>query len=346
MDAASSPQPLAVGETNQNTNETNPNVMPKQSYAALIQKTKSAATSSKLELTPVHMVHGEPTVEFTVEEVNTFTIEEGLHQAVILKFSYGKPDIQELRQLIPKQFDIKGYCNVGQLEFRHILVRFDLFEDYVQVLSRSTGYVKAKGDEFFFRTFPWTLGFNPREETSRAVAWISLPDLPANFFAKKSLLSIASAVGKPLAIDKATQDRTRPSTARVKVLINLLNKHPKRVRINIVDKNSGRIVEHYQQIVFDNLPEYCTCCKHQGHDENSCRRRIEDGKETAARGDVVEGLGSLDKLAGDARDYLNAKRAVQPRDQEAKENPIEEVLKLDKGPPKPSRDVPASTIFA
>lgn len=99
-------------------------------------------------------------------------------------------------------------------------------------------------------------------------------------------------------------DRTRPSTAKVKVLINLLNKHPKRVRINIVDKNSGRIVEHYQQIVFDNLPEYCTCCKHQGHDGNSCRRRIEDGKETAARGDVVEGLGSLDKLAGDARDYL------------------------------------------
>ena len=40
-------------------------------------------------------VHGEPIIEFTMEEVNQFTIEEGLHQAVIMKFSYGKPDVHE-----------------------------------------------------------------------------------------------------------------------------------------------------------------------------------------------------------------------------------------------------------
>lgn len=155
------------------------------------------------------------------------------------------------------------------------------------------------------------MGFNHREETSKAVVWISFPDLPANFFAKKSLMSIASAVGKPLAVDKATQDRTRPSTARVKVLINLMDKHPKRIRINIVDKNSGKIVEHYQQIVFDNLPKYCTCCKHQGHDEKSCRWRIEENNEESFQVNESEGLGNLDKLEGDARDFLNAKRGGQ-----------------------------------
>ncbi|XP_019241529.1 PREDICTED: uncharacterized protein LOC109221506, partial [Nicotiana attenuata] len=269
---------------------------------------QSAAKTTKLELCPVTIEHGIPTVEFTTEEVKAFTIEEGLHQAVILKFSYGKPDLHELRQVIPKQFDIKGYCNIGQLEYRHVLVRFDLFEDFVQVLSRSTGYIKSKGDEFFFRSFPWTIGFNPKEETSKSVVWISLPNLPANFFAKKSLMSIASAVGKPLAVDKATQDRTRPSTARVKVLLDLLDKQPKRVRINIVDTSSGKLVEHYQEIVYDNLPSYCTYCKHQGHIEKACRWRIDESKDGVAVVDASADLDSLDKLQGDAREFLMLKR--------------------------------------
>lgn len=146
MNAAISPQPLAVGETNQNTSETIPNTKQKQSYADQVQKKNTATIISKIDLNPVHVIHREPTVEFTIEEVNAFTIEDGLHQAVILKFSYGKPNLQELRQTIPKQFDIKGYCNVGQLEFRHILVRFDLFDDFVQCLSRTTGFIKSKGE--------------------------------------------------------------------------------------------------------------------------------------------------------------------------------------------------------
>ncbi|KAG5581610.1 hypothetical protein H5410_052237 [Solanum commersonii] len=58
--------------------------------------------------------------------------------------------------------------------------------------------------------------FNPKEETSKALVWVSLSDLPPNIFARKPLLSIASPIGKPLTIDKSTQDRTRPSTTRVK----------------------------------------------------------------------------------------------------------------------------------
>lgn len=333
-------------------------------------------------------VHGEPIIEFTMEEVNQFTIEEGLHQAVIMKFSYGKPDVHELRKLVPKQYDIKGMCNIGQLEFRHILVRFDLFEDYVQFLSRSVGYIKDKGDEFFFRTFPWTIGLNPKEETSKSVVWISFPDLPPNFFAKKSLLSIASAVGKPLAVDKATQDQTRPSAARVKVLLDLLDKHPKRVKLHIVDKSTGKFVEHYQEVVYDNLPKFCTFCKHQGHEERTCPLMTEKDKVGDGVGienmvvqelPVVETNG-VEKLQGDARAYLNAKRASQRVNElpdsnsgklevEApKENSIlqqvsqtdggnlanragngttgGEVSMIDKGPPKPTRDVPSKTALA
>ncbi|KAG5610904.1 hypothetical protein H5410_022185 [Solanum commersonii] len=39
-----------------------------------------------------------------------------------------------------------------------------------------------------------------------------------------------------IAIDKATQDRTRPSTSRVKVILDLMDKHPKR---HLTTENSG-----------------------------------------------------------------------------------------------------------
>lgn len=92
-------------------------------------------------------------MRFTMEEREQFAREEGLHQAVIIKFAYGKPVLSELRKLLPKQFDVKGNCNIGQLDFRHLLVRFDLYEDFVRVLSSSYGYFKFDGEEYLFRIF-------------------------------------------------------------------------------------------------------------------------------------------------------------------------------------------------
>ncbi|KAH0765651.1 hypothetical protein KY285_001522 [Solanum tuberosum] len=144
-----------------------------------------------------------------MDEVNEFSIEEGLHQAVILKFSYGKPDLHELRKVIPNQLVIK--------------------------------------------------------------------DLPPNLLAKKSLLSIASAVGKPIAVEKATQERTRP--------------------------NSGKVIEHYQEFVYENLPRYCI---RQGHDENSCRVFL--GKVGAKnQNDATDKGMDVEQYQDDARDIVNAK---------------------------------------
>lgn len=86
-----------MGESSKLTNAQNQNTQPKQTYAAQIQPTKTAAKLQKADLIPIKIVDGEPTIEFSLEEVNGFSIEEGLHQAVVIKFSYGKPDLCELR---------------------------------------------------------------------------------------------------------------------------------------------------------------------------------------------------------------------------------------------------------
>ncbi|WMV06725.1 hypothetical protein MTR67_000110 [Solanum verrucosum] len=54
----------------------------------------------------------------------------------------------------------------------------------------------------------------------------------------------ASAVGKPIAIDKATQIKSRPSTVRVNVILDLMEKLPNRIRLQFVDGKFGKLIEN------------------------------------------------------------------------------------------------------
>lgn len=72
--------------------------------------------------------------------------------------------------------------------------------------------------------------FNLDEETSIAIAWVSFLLLPPNFFGKKAIFSLAVA-GKPLQVDMAILNKTRPSCVRVKVEVDLLGEFPTRINV-------------------------------------------------------------------------------------------------------------------
>uniref|UniRef100_M1ATF1 Uncharacterized protein n=1 Tax=Solanum tuberosum TaxID=4113 RepID=M1ATF1_SOLTU len=113
--------------------------------------------------------------------------------------------------------------------------------------------------------------FKVDEETTQAMAWISFPDLWPTFFVKESLFSLASAVGKPIQLDMATINKTRPSCARVKVQVNLLADLPKFVELEIEDPISQSSRVERIKVLYDVLPKYCKKCKLQGHNEDDCR---------------------------------------------------------------------------
>ena len=54
---------------------------------------------------------------------------------MIRKFSYGWHDIQDLRNIIPTQCELKGECNIGLLRNTHVFIRETVLEDYVPLLS-------------------------------------------------------------------------------------------------------------------------------------------------------------------------------------------------------------------
>lgn len=122
-----------------------------------------------------------------------------------------------------------------------------------------------------------------------AAVWISLPQLSPDLFAKRSLLSMESAVGRLIAIDKATQDKTRPSISRVMVIPDLMDKLPKRMHLQYLDEQNSKIQEVFQEFVYDNLPLYCSHCKHQGHDENDCRLILKNNQDNNHKDNGVVG---------------------------------------------------------
>ncbi|KAH0637492.1 hypothetical protein KY289_037407 [Solanum tuberosum] len=100
-------------------------------------------------------------------------------------------------------------------------------------------------------------------------------------FAREALFSLASAIGTPLQVDKAT---------------------------------TGVVKEVLQKIVYAKFFLYCTTCKHHGHNEEECRltMEIEGGliEETKINGE---------KLEGDLRSILDEKKKVLTLQQTGKE---------------------------
>lgn len=171
-----------------------------------------------------------------------FAKEEGLHQAIVIKLSNGALNLEFLRTLLPKIFGVKGNSLLGLLAQRQLLLRLDQYEDFVIVLVRSVNYFSYNGKEHQVRIFPCTIGFNPNEETSMAAVWISLPSLSPDLFARRSLLSIVAAVGRPNAVDKATQVRSRPSTDKVRVIVDLLVKLRTKLKFKVSTKKREKLL--------------------------------------------------------------------------------------------------------
>ncbi|KAG5584613.1 hypothetical protein H5410_045047 [Solanum commersonii] len=178
------------------------------------------------------------------------------------KFSYGKPNIKELRRTILGQCGIKSECTIGVLDTRHMLIRLTMMEDYVNLLSTSAFYVKVKECYWHMRTLkwdPWFEGCGNNDCSSMDI----IPKSTTKFFANEAIFSIANAIGKPLMVDMATKNQTRPSCAKVKIQVDLTAKLPQRVRINEEDDIIGDIKHKWIKVQYDYMPKYW-------HDETNC----------------------------------------------------------------------------
>lgn len=91
-------------------------------------------------LKQIAYLHGESRIVWEEGEVERTIINDDLQFAVIGKLLYGWPEIQDLRRLIPKKYELKREVNINLFNNR-LLIRATRSDDYVHLLSKPQFYV-------------------------------------------------------------------------------------------------------------------------------------------------------------------------------------------------------------
>lgn len=222
---------------------------------------KGKACVHQIPMKNIIFVNGIPRVVWTEEEVDRMNVIEELQFAIVGKFSYGWPELDDLHIQLPKQLKVKGDCKIGLLR-NHILLRFELMEDFINVMAKNVYYIAAKDGHFYqMQLLIYDATFKVEEETTQAMSWISFPNLKTTYIVKESLFSLASAVENLIHLDMATVNKTRPSFAWVKFQVDLLVEFPKFVEMEIVKSSTNESRIEKFKIRYDFLPKYCKHCK-------------------------------------------------------------------------------------
>ena len=114
----------------------------------------------------------------------------------------------------------------------------------------------------------WTPDFTPEEETLVVPIWASIPGLPWHCYNKVFLSTILESIGKVMFLDSPTSQRTRGSTTRVKVQVDLTKERPSHVWLGFKHSNPNK--GRWLKVEYEGLPSYCFCCKHQGNKDEEC----------------------------------------------------------------------------
>ncbi|KAH0689099.1 hypothetical protein KY289_016457 [Solanum tuberosum] len=207
---------------------------------------------------------------------------------LIEKFSTTMPKVDLIRNNFILQTQLSGGVKIAHFNSHHVYIDLDNELDYNTVWTKQRMTTAGK----VMRIQVWTPSFKPAEETSIVPIWISLPELPWHCYNKEFVTGLLSPIGKVLYLDSASIKKTIGSQARVKVQVDLTHKRPPYIWMGYIgeDITNGR----WQKIEYDNIPDYCLYCKHQGHVENDCTIRQRDEEKRKNEIDNVRNKNNKD----------------------------------------------------
>nr|KYP36389.1 hypothetical protein KK1_042495 [Cajanus cajan] len=101
----------------------------------------------------------------------------------------------------------------------------------------------------------WKPDFNPRNHKNIfSQVWLCILELPQEYWSPRIILAIASTVGTPISLDKATLDRKYGHFARVLIEIDLADKIPMQL---LVEREGYAFFVFFE---FDRMPMFCSIC--------------------------------------------------------------------------------------
>ncbi|CAI0462684.1 unnamed protein product [Linum tenue] len=120
--------------------------------------------------------------------------------------------------------------------------------------------------DYYITVRPWRRNFNPKlAEVASTMAWARLPGLPSEFINKEAVERIASRIGRPVRVDRATQLGSRGRFARVCVEVDLTKP--------LLSQYKIEGITYY--IEYEGLHRICTECGMYGHMRVTCPKLFE-----------------------------------------------------------------------
>ncbi|XP_060179505.1 uncharacterized protein LOC132609505 [Lycium barbarum] len=148
----------------------------------------------------------------------------------------------------------------------------------------------------------WTSNFKADEDSPIVPVWVLLPELPFHLHAWNYLKQIVRPIGVPWLMDAATDFRTRPSMAKIRVEVDLTK--PKLNAIWIGTEDVPCPLKGFtQKIEYENPPKYYRHCKILGHSILQCRR-VEQKKAEQERVDGNMGTEQKEEAKGEEKEDI------------------------------------------
>ncbi|CAN0903112.1 hypothetical protein LINGRAHAP2_LOCUS37194 [Linum grandiflorum] len=154
-------------------------------------------------------------------------------------------------------FDLKNGC---------YMIRFRCQEDYEGTIM---GGHWLLGDTYL-TVHKWFKGFDPwTTSVTTTMVWVTLPYLPIEFYNLVAVTRIASRIGKPVRVDRATKECARGKYARVCVEVDLSKPLLPKYKVEGVT----------YLVVYEGFHKICTKCGMYGasvHSFRCCEQREPD----------------------------------------------------------------------
>ncbi|KAF5468924.1 hypothetical protein F2P56_013032 [Juglans regia] len=217
------------------------------------------------------LIEGELCFVFNKEEINRTATP--FRFSVVLSFQRHRLSLDVIRGYIKNRWGLISMPVVGAMRRAcNVLVRLTNEADFVTAMSREIMDIASVP----YKIFHWTPTFNEYEESVLAPVWIFLPGLQPHFFHESTLKIFAGSYGRYLRTDNATACVSRPEGARMCGEMDVSKDHRSYFWIGPPNKTRS----HFQEVVFETLPAYCSTCRIQGHSKTTCRReKLNAGKQ-------------------------------------------------------------------
>ncbi|KAF6153373.1 hypothetical protein GIB67_003563 [Kingdonia uniflora] len=244
------------------TNKTSENnyTSSKPSWAQMLGAPSASRGKVKLIYTPPTLIRG-----ICTAKMNSSNFEDNIKNSesiVVGNFIGKRLPYKYLKDSLSKVWGLKSDFEMTLKRNNNYFFRFGNDEDRERVLEMGSFHLASR--MLIIRPWRHFIEFEPTEVSSIPI-WVILKDVPDQFMNDEGIGLIASIVGKPLCLDRASEERKHKSIIRVCVEVEVSGLLPRSLPLFIDEKFTINVITEYNWV-----PVKCIDCNVFGHSPMTC----------------------------------------------------------------------------